>query len=348
MVATDPLWLPGLSYDEGELRKMDAVLTMATSTAGMGRGGVRPGEAGLTVSLAGTTVNVSAGCAYATRSGQGTYRAQLAATSPGTLTAAHATLTRIDLVYLRVWDNAVDSSGLTKADTVYLAGTPSGSPVAPTPGATEIYTTLATITVPSVAGGGTGAATVSTTARQVTVAPGGILPVTSATDIALAGLYTGQARYNTVRGVLEFWTGSAWAAQGDWAAYTPTWAGGITAMGSSVSKGRWTRLGNMITVIGGLKWGSGSTMSSSNITATLPTAALSGSPTTDLVWQGTGLYFDGTNPFKPLAPVISSGGSTLTLYAVRQSDLGYQSPGGLSYTWGSGANQTFQVAYEAA
>lgn len=344
---TDPLWLPGLSYDETELRKMDTVLTMATSTAGMGRGGVRPGDPGLAVSLAGTTVNVSAGAGVATRSGQGTYRFQLGAVSPGTLSAAHATLTRIDLVYARVWDNAVDSSGLNRADAVYLAGTPAGSPVAPTPGATEIYTTLATITVPSVAGGGTGAATVSTTARQVTVAPGGILPVTSATDIALAGLYAGQARYNTVRGVLEFWTGAAWAAQGDWTTYTPTWAGGLATMGSSVSKGRWTRSGNRIEVIGGLKWGTGSTMNSTNVTATLPTAALGGSPTTDLVWQGEGLYFDGTNPFKPLKPVISSGGSTLTLYAVRQSDLGYQSPGGLSYTWGSGANMTFQISYEA-
>jgi len=345
---TDPLWLSGLSYDETELRKMDTVLTMATSTAGMGRGGVRPGDPGLTVSLAGTTVNVSAGAGVATRSGQGTYRFQLGAVSPGTLSAAHATLTRIDLVYARVWDNAVDSSGLNRADAVLLAGTPAGSPVAPTPGATEIYTVLATITVPSVAGGGTGAATVSTTARQVTVAPGGILPVTSSTDIALAGLYAGQARYNTVRGVLEFWTGSAWAAQGDWTAYTPTWAGGLATMGSAVSKGRWTRVGNMITVVGSLKWGTGSTINSSNITATLPTAALSGSPTTDLVWEGKGLYYDGSNPFKPLAPVISSGGSTLILYAIRQSDLGYQSPGGLSYTWGSGATMNFQIAYEAA
>ncbi|MFE2140176.1 hypothetical protein ACFXA3_00150 [Streptomyces sp. NPDC059456] len=345
MVATDPLWLPGLSYDETELRKMFALLTMATSTAGMGRGGVRPGEAGLAVSLAGTTVNVSAGPAFVTRSGQGTYFAQMGATSPGTLSAAHATLTRIDLVYLRVWDNAVDSSGLTKADTVLLTGTPSGSPVAPTPGATEIYTVLATITVPSVAGGGTGAASVSTTARQVTVSPGGILPVTSAADIALAGLYAGQARYNTVRNVLEFWTGSVWQAQGDWAAYTPTWAGGLATMGSAVSKGRWTRIGNRVEVVATLKWGTGSTLNSSNVTVTLPTTAATAA---DIVWQGVGYYFDGANPFHPLNPVVSSAGTTITLYALRQSDIGYQSPGSLSYAWGSGALMTLQISYEAA
>jgi hypothetical protein len=342
---TDPLWLPGIAYDETELRKMDSLFTMATSTAGMGRGGVRPGDPGLAVSLAGTTVNVSAGVGLASRSGQGSYRFQLAAVSPGTLAAAHATLTRIDLVYARVWDNAVDSSGLTKADVVLLTGTPAGSPVAPTPGATEIYTPLATITVPSVAGGGTGAATVSTTARQNTVAPGGILPVTSTADIALAGLYAGQARYNTVRNVLEFWTGSVWQAQGDWAAYTPTWGGGLATMGSSVSKGRWTRIGNRVEIVATLKWGTGSTMNSSNVTVGLPTTAATA---TDIVWQGVGYFFDGTNPFHPLNPVISSAGTIVTLYALRQSDIGYQSPGSVGYTWGSGALMTLQISYEAA
>ncbi|WP_405941632.1 hypothetical protein [Streptomyces sp. NBC_00207] len=346
MVATDPLWLPTLSYDEGELRKMDVPFVMADGTAGGARAGIRPGDIGLAVSLAGTTVNVTAGSASLYRSGQGVYRAQLAATSPGTLSAAHATFTRIDLVYLRVWDTAVDSTGLRKADTVYLAGTPSGSPVAPTPGATEIYIPLATITVPSTGGGGTGAATVSSTVRQVTVAPGGILPVTSAADIAVTGKYVGQARYNTVRGQQEFWNGSAWAAPGDWTAYTPTWAGGITAMGSSVSTGRWSRVGNTYDVTAQLTWGTGSTMSSTAITVTLPAAAtsVSGSPR----WIGTGYFSDGVNPFKPLAGIISLSGTTMALFAIRQSDIGYQSPGSLGYSWISGASMNLQIRYEAA
>lgn len=344
MVATDPAWLSGLSYDQLEVRKMDAVMMMANGTAGGARAGQRPGDTGLAVTLSGTTVNVSAGAGSAWRTGQGLYRYQLAATSPGSLAAAHASLTRIDLVYVRVWDNSVDSSGFNKADTVYLAGT-AGSGVAPTPGATEIYTVLATITVPSTAGGGTGAATVSTTARNVTVAPGGILPVTSSTDIATSGYYTGQARYNTVRGVLEFWSGSAWVAQGDWVAYTPTWGGGLATLGSSISRGRWTRIGNRVEITASLSWGTGSTMNSSNVTASLPTTAATA---TGLVWQGTGYYFDAVNPFHPLMPVIASAGTTLSLYALRQSDLGYQSPGGLGYSWVSGALMTLQVAYEAA
>jgi hypothetical protein len=343
MVATDPLWLPTLSYDETEMRKMDVLLAMADGTAGGARPGIRPGDIGLAVSLAGTTVNVTAGSAFVYRSGQGVYRVQMAATSPGTLSAAHATFSRIDLVYLRVWDTAVDSTGLRKADTVYLAGTPSGSPAAPTPGATEIYIPLAQITVPSTGGGGTGAATVSSTVRQVTVAPGGILPVTSATDIAITGKYTGQARYNTVRGQIEFWNGSAWTAPGDWTSYTPTWAG-LTAMGSSVSTGRWSRVGNTIDVTAQLVWGTGSTIGTGAITVSLPATAVGSSPR----WVGTGYYSDGVNPFKPLAGIISAGGTVMSLFATRQSDIGYQSPGSLGYSWVSGSSMNLQIRYEAA
>ncbi|MFJ3793906.1 hypothetical protein [Kitasatospora sp. NPDC090091] len=248
MVATDPLWLPSISYDETELRKMDSALVMADGTALGARAGIRPGDAGFAVSLAGTTVNVTAGTATLTRAGQGLYRAQLAATSPGTLAAANASFARIDLVYLRVWDTAVDSSGLRKADTVLLTGTPSGSPAIPTPGATEIYIPLATINVPNTGGGGTGSATVSTAIRQITVAPGGILPVSSATDIAAPGTYTGQARYNTVRGCPEYWNGTSWAAQGDSASFTPVFTalGGGASIGNGTINSRWTRIGNQV------------------------------------------------------------------------------------------------------
>ncbi|MFD9124361.1 hypothetical protein [Kitasatospora sp. NPDC059571] len=181
---TDPFWLPSLSYDETELRKVDSMLVMPDGTALGSRAGVRPGDPGLAVTLAGSVINVSTGVAALYRSGQGVYRAYLAATSPGSVAAANATFSRIDLVYLRVWDTAVDSSGLRKADAVYLQGTASASPVAPTPGATEIYIPLATINVP-VSGGGS--PTVSQAIRPYTVAPGGILPTTSNAEPSSGG-----------------------------------------------------------------------------------------------------------------------------------------------------------------
>ena len=197
---TDPFWLPGLSYDELELRKADCMLLMADGLNARGvRSGVRPGDPGLAVTLSGSTINVAQGVAAIFRIGQSVYRAHLSTMSPGTLNAPHATFTRIDLVYLRVWDNSFDASGFLKADAVYLPGTASSTPVAPTPGATEIYIPLATITVPPSGGG---AATVSMAVRPYTVAPGGILPVTSTSAPAAGG--PGQVMYYQDTGVFMY------------------------------------------------------------------------------------------------------------------------------------------------
>lgn len=203
-MATDPTWLPSISYDETELRKMDLLFAMSDGTSLGARPGIRPGDPGLTVTVSAGTVNVSAGVACLWRSGQGLYRAQVPATSPGSLAAANASFARIDLVYLRVWDTAVDSSGFRKADIVLLTGTASATPVAPTPGATEIYIALATINVPSTGGGGTGSATVSSAVRQVTVAPGGILPVASASAPAPAAAAVGTFFYYSDTDVLAY------------------------------------------------------------------------------------------------------------------------------------------------
>ncbi|MEW1803195.1 hypothetical protein ACIGO7_35265 [Streptomyces virginiae] len=311
MVATDPLWLPSTNYDETELRKMDSALVMADGTALGSRPGIRPGDPGLAVSLSGTTVNVTAGTATLYRSTQAVYRTQMAATSPGTLAAANASFSRIDLVYLRVWDTAVDSSGFRKADTVYLAGTASASPVAPTPGGTEIYIPLATITVPSTGGGGTGAATVSSAVRQITVAPGGILPVSLAADIAASGLYAGQVRYNTVNGGLEVWTGSAWEAQGIWASFTPTWTAFTTnpTLGNGTLVSRWCRVGRMINWMGTLTLGSTSNGGTGLWRMSIPVAAASGGsiPT----WRGVCAYLKpGDNDYHGQC-ILAPGGSVI-------------------------------------
>lgn len=187
MASTDPWALPSISYDETELRAFDLMLSMPDGTARGARGGVRPGDPGFAVTVSAGVVSVTGGVAALYRSGQGLYRAQLAATSPGTLAAANSSFSRIDLVYLRVWDTAVDSSGLRKADTVLLTGTASATPSAPTPGATEIYIPLATITVPTTGAGGTGSATVSQAVRPYFVAPGGILPTASTAEPSSGG-----------------------------------------------------------------------------------------------------------------------------------------------------------------
>ncbi|MFJ3839479.1 hypothetical protein ACIPY6_28785 [Streptomyces sp. NPDC090054] len=332
-----------------ELRLVDLMMSMGIGVAQGARAGFRPGGLDCTVSRSGTTINVTAGVGCGYRAGQGLYRFQLAATSPGTLTAAHASFSRIDLVYVRIWDNSVDSSGLYKADTVLLTGTPSGSPVAPTPGATEIYIPLATITVPSTGGGGTGSATISTTIRPATVAPGGILPVSSAADIAIVGTYTGQARYNTVRGCPEYWTGAAWAAQGDWTAYTPTWGGALTTVGASVSTGRWTRIGSTVHLHAKLAWGTGSVFSGVNhLTFTVPTSSTTAN-SNGTIWVGVGYFSDGVNPYKMAVPVLNGNTTVGNFFAVKPSDNTYWTPQSQGWTWTTaGAYCAMSMSYEAA
>lgn len=195
--AIDSLTLSGL-----EIRQTEAATVMADGTALGSRSGVRPGDPGLTVTLSGSTITCSAGVATVAYSGQGVYRAAFpTATTVGTLTAAHASLARIDLVYLRIWDSTVDASGLYKGDVVYLAGTPSSTPAAPTPAGTVIYMPLATITVPSSGGG---SASVSTTVRPYSVAPGGILPASTAPSTPYVGQYYDDGTS------LRRWNGSAW------------------------------------------------------------------------------------------------------------------------------------------
>ncbi|MFF3620072.1 hypothetical protein [Streptomyces sp. NPDC002467] len=347
MVATDPLWLPTLNYDETELGKMDTMMFMADGTAGGMRAGIRAGDIGLAVSRSGTTVNVTAGVGVATRSGR-SYRFQLAATSPGTIAAANATFARVDLVYVRIWDNSVDSSGLYKADTVLLTGTPSGSPAIPVPGGTIIYIPLATINVPNTGGGGASSSTISSTIRQVTVAPGGILPVTSATDIAIAGVYTGQARFNTVRGVPEYWTGSVWAAQGDYVAYTPSWTASTTnpTLGNGSLTTRWTRVGKQIHYLGTLILGSTSNGGTGVWSMSLPVAAASAG----IVTFGVADYAVAFANDYLGAGQIDSGGTTMVF--VVKTSTNSSSAGQVSNTSPAAASSNsrlyWSIQYESA
>jgi len=261
--------IDSLTFSGLEARNVEAMQIMTDGTALGSRSGVRPGDPGLTVTLAGTTINCSAGVAAVAFSGQGVYRVAFPSTvSPGTYTAAHATLNRVDLVYLRVWDNSVDASGLAKGDIVYLAGTPSASPVAPTPAGTQIYMPLATISVLSVSNGGT--ASVSTAVRPNTVAPGGILPTSTAPSSPYIGQY-----YDTGTDLLR-WNGSSWdtyyKVPGLWTPYTPVWTGSTTnpVVNNGTLAGRYQKIGRQVIFHINLTCGSTTTYGSGNYNWTLP------------------------------------------------------------------------------
>lgn len=268
--------IDGLSFTGLEGRNAEALSFMSDGTATGSRSGVRPGDLGLTVTLAGSTINCSAGVAAIAYPGQGVYRVAFpSSVSPGNYTAAHATLNRLDLVYLRVWDNSVDASGLTKGDIVYLAGTPSASPVAPTPAGTQIYLPLATISVLSVSNGST--ASVSQANRPNTVAPGGILP----TSTAPAAPYIGQAYYDGSN--LLVWNGFVWETYfktpGAWVTYTPTWTGSGSnpSLGNGTLVGKYSKIGRQVTIHINVIPGSTTTYGSGNYNWALPfTAANNG------------------------------------------------------------------------
>lgn len=207
MTFTDnPAWIDGSSMSGAMMRRAEAMMLMSDGTAAGARGGVRPGDAGLVVSLSGSTINVTAGVAACNYPGQGVYRAASTTAWSGTLAGANPTLPRIDLVYLRVWDNAVDSAGLTQADVVYLQGTAASSPVAPVPTAPQIYIPLANISVPASGGGNP---SVDTSVRPNAIAPGGI-GVGSSTP----GVHPGQYRDDGgATGPLWRYNGSTWESK---------------------------------------------------------------------------------------------------------------------------------------
>lgn len=224
----DPVWEDTVDYSGRELRRADLMMVMADGNALGARSGIRPGAPGLTTTLSGSTISVSAGVAAIYQSGQGVYRPAMTSAWTGTLTAADSTWSRIDLVYLRVWDDDVDASGLRQADVVYLPGTPSAIPLLPTPSGTQIYLPLASITVPPSGGG---APSVSLAVRPYTVAPGGILP--SSTGAPL-NPYVGQY-YDNGTDLLRY-NGSGWETYQKvqtvgWT--TPTLRSGYTGNGNS-------------------------------------------------------------------------------------------------------------------
>lgn len=202
MVASNPSWIDGVGLDAFRLRRIDSLMVMSNGVDPLGaRTGILPGSNGFNVTVSGTTITVGTGLTTLYYAGQGAYRIAFTSAATLTLDPAHATLPRVDLVYLRVWDNVIDGSGQGKADVVYLPGTASSSPSAPTPVGSVIYMRLAHITVPASGGG---APTVNNTVKPTTVAAGGILPGSSAPSTPYVGQYWDDGSD------LRRWNGSSW------------------------------------------------------------------------------------------------------------------------------------------
>lgn len=160
------------AYSSQQFRQAMATLLNPGATGLSVQEGVRPGP-GLDVTLAGSTITITAGAAViqgGSSTAQGGYMLLSDASVTKTLTAANATNPRVDLVYARIRDTDADASGARDGDIIYLAGTAGASPVAPTPPDPSV-TVLATISVPTSGGG---SPVVSYSSRAYTAAAGAV------------------------------------------------------------------------------------------------------------------------------------------------------------------------------
>lgn len=161
-------------------------------------------------SVSGTTVTVSPGKAVvqgATSTTQGVFECYMPTSWTQVLDAA-SSQDRIDLIYLRVWDDEADASGESQADLVYLVGTPGGTPVAPTIPAGQSGFKVCTVAVPH-------AGSPSVTQAGVlpyTAAAGGVVPTFDPSQPGSA--FPGMLRFRydramtTLPGPIEAWDGS--------------------------------------------------------------------------------------------------------------------------------------------
>lgn len=166
-------------------------------------GGVRGG----TVSNSGFSATVAPLTAVVqTTAALGVYQAVFpagAAELAKTISAAHATLPRVDAIDVKIYDHEADASTFRGADIVYTAGTANASPVAPT--FTGVGFRLGTFAVP--ASGGGNPVWTANPALTGYAASGGILDIPTTRP---ASPRTPTAIWNRATGCLEIWNGTAW------------------------------------------------------------------------------------------------------------------------------------------
>jgi hypothetical protein len=205
------------AQNPGQTRQDTRLVPIGTMTpvdAMTTRSGVMPGGTGLNLTGTGMTGTIAVGRAVVQgTSAQGAYPIAVTAAESFTVANGHASLPRVDSVFLVAYDQLYDTSGQTLAAIVYTQGTAAASPTAPTAPATgTAYLKLWDIAVPAGASAGSPInwGTALTDRRQYTVAAGGINPGGS----SVAGAYAGQYRDGGgASGILERYTGSAWESR---------------------------------------------------------------------------------------------------------------------------------------
>jgi hypothetical protein len=239
----DSGWVGGSVVDAQDARLATGMLIQAGAGPLQVRQGVKPasGTPGL-VKQTGTaskniTIEPFQAAIQATRAtAGGPYLATLDAQKTVDLLTANpadATNARRDLIIARQSDTQW-SDASTAMVVQQVVGTPSGSPVDPTPAAGD-FITLARVTVPATAT--TIVSANITDLRPFAVATGGILPVTTQTERDALTKYTSMAVWRLDLNQMEAWNGTTWGVVGPAAApaYAHDEGGGSRTVASSAS-----------------------------------------------------------------------------------------------------------------
>ncbi|MFD9316704.1 hypothetical protein ACFWDQ_03150 [Streptomyces sp. NPDC060053] len=255
------------------------------------RSGVLPGSSDGTSRISGFTLTGTANSMSATvgpgravlqsTDARGAYPVALTEYLPVTFADGDALYNRVDLLVLRIYDDAYDGLGRTEAVVEIVPGTAAAAPKVPA--APGLSLPLYEVTVPAKASAGTGGIAWGSALvgrRTATVGVGGILPVTTDTS---NGAYPGQ--YRDLGGQLQRWSGTAWAdypALPTWQSWTPAWTTGsglaTPSYGNAVLNCRYVKFGTTVHLNFSIQFGTTTNFGTSPTTAdnwrfALPTPA---------------------------------------------------------------------------
>lgn len=298
------------------------------STSLISRGGVNPalGNALQVTQTASPSMGVLVKSGHATIPGsegskQGIYSVMNDADVTLSISAAHATLNRLDLICFKVEDDGYSGAAHTSS-LVVVAGTPASSPSLPTAPANSI--TLASVSIVAL---DTSITTGEITDRRTYMAAlGGVISVENSTERDALTAYRTQLVYRRDTDKIEEYNGSSWAVIADpvtytaWTSYTPTWTTQVSspAVGNGTLVGRYKIIGKTMHLAIKLTCGTTTTFGTGYWKFSLPggittvAGGVDGGGTSMLLDSGTVrragtcYFFDNSN----LTPLTSSGDVT--------------------------------------
>jgi hypothetical protein len=92
--------------------------------------------------------------------------------------------------------------------------------------------------------------------------------------------------------------------------------------------------------------GTGTSLGTGNITVTIPFTSTN-VPNGNFGWVGNGRYNPtGGNAWHPLNTWLGPNSNNMTVFAIRQTDIGWVTPGTPAYSWVAGSVMNVNITYQ--